>query len=118
MTDDTEDIVNDCILLYKNIKKSLKLHGFIQLDGTEIDDDTVSIGIGSDYHTSLITHCKKNGEVIAVNIEVDLEEIVIYGGKLDTYTVDKDQVEHKSFSLNNKMEASKYFESLLNNIGK
>lgn len=116
--EDTEDIVNDCVLLYKEIKKSLRLHGFVNLDDTEIMDDTVSIGIGSDYHTSLIAQGKKNGEVIAVNIEIDLEEIVIYGGKLDTYIVDEDQVEHKSFSLNNKIHASKYFESLLSNIGK
>jgi hypothetical protein len=116
--DGTEDIVNDCILLYKEIKKSLKLHGFVSLDGTEIDDENVSIGIGSDYHTSLITQCKKNGEVIAVNIEIDLEEIVIYGGDLDTYIADEKQVKHKSFSLNQKMEASKYFESLLGSIGK
>jgi len=105
-------------LFYKEIKKSLKLPGFVSLDGTEIDDENVSIGIGSDYHTSLITQCKKNGEVIAVSIEIDLEEIVIYGGDLDTYIADEKQVKHKSFSLNQKMEASKYFESLLGSIGK
>lgn len=118
MDDNTEDIVNDCILLYKEIKKSLKLHGFVSLDGTEIDDESVSIGIGSDYHTSLITQCKKNGEVIAVNIEVDLEEIVFYGGNEDKYIENEEQVKHKTFSLSNKTDASKYFESLLGSIGK
>lgn len=116
--DDIEDIVSDCILLYKEIKKSLRLHGFVQLDGKEIEDEEFSIGIGSNYHTSLMIQCKKDGEVIAVRIEVDLEEIVFYGGDYDKFITDEDSVKHKSFSLNQKMEASKYFELLLGSIGK
>ena len=36
-----DDLVNECVLLYKEIKKSLRLNGFINLDGTEIEDEMV-----------------------------------------------------------------------------
>jgi|TARA_B110000263_G_C15191035_1_gene456029 hypothetical protein len=108
-----DDLVNECVLLYKEIKKSLRLNGFINLDGTEIEDEMVSIGIGADYHTALITQGTKSGQIISVNIEIDKEKIVIYGGDLDKFIVDEDLIEHKSFTFKQKMEASKYFEILL-----
>jgi len=108
-----DDLVNECLSLYKEIKKSLKSNGFTQLDGTVIQEDIVSIGIGSDYYTALITQCVKNGEVIAVNIEVDLEQIVIFGGEYDKYMIDETLVRHKTFTFEQKVEASKYFELLL-----
>lgn len=108
-----DDLVNECVLLYKEIKKSLRLNGFINLDGTEIEDEMVSIGIGADYHTALITQGTRGGQIISVNIEIDKEKIVIYGGDLDKFIVDEDLIEHKSFTFNQKMEASKYFEILL-----
>lgn len=111
-----DDIVNDSILLYKEIKKSLKLKGFIQTDNIQIDDTSVSIVIGSDYHTSLIIECKKMGEVISVRINIYEEEIVIYGGKLNDYIIDEETVEHKTFTFNQKSQASKYFELLLSNV--
>lgn len=107
------DIINESFMLYKGIKKSLKLNEFTQLNNKPIQEDSVSIIISEDYHTSLIMECKKGDHIIAVNIELDREQITIFGGKLDSYTEDNISVENKTFQFNEKTKASKYFELIL-----
>ena len=110
------EIINDSIMLYKNIKKSLKSNGFTHLNNKVIQEDAVSIGISEDYHTALLLECKKGVGVIAVHIKLDQEEITILGGKLDKYIENNESIDSKTFKFNEKTKASKYFESTLGKV--